>query len=467
MSLAVEELDEFWEDFLPLVEEKRVIPIIGPDLLVFDGEGGPKTLYRIVAERLAERLKVDMQGIGEGGVYGLNDVVCRYLQGRGRREEVYPKIRAIMKDIVLEAPAPLRALAGIRDFDLFVSLSFDSLLAVAINAVRFGGAERTEQIAYAPNKVADLPAEREALKNPVVYSLFGKLSVAPDYVITEEDTLEFLYALQSEARRPHLLFDALQGSHLLFLGYCFPDWLARFFIRIAKSRQLSQQRGESELLVDPRVANERQLVHFLENFSYGTRILSMEPLAFIEELARRWHERNPPAAVSEKPRLAIDDAEVADTTPDLPTGGIFISYAKEDLGAVQNIFSALEELGLDVWIDKDRLEAGDQYDQKIKRNIKACSLFLPIISGTTQRRLEGYFRREWKLAEERSWGIADSVPFILPIVIDDTPAYESVVPEAFQKAQWTQLPGGESKPEFEMRLVKLVREYRKREKGLA
>ena len=74
MSLAVEELDEFWEDFLPLVEEKRVIPIIGPDLLVFDGEGGPKTLYRIVAERLAERLKVDMQGIGEGGVYGLNDV---------------------------------------------------------------------------------------------------------------------------------------------------------------------------------------------------------------------------------------------------------------------------------------------------------------------------------------------------------------------------------------------------------
>ena len=33
MSLAVEELDEFWEDFLPLVEEKRVIPIIGPDLL--------------------------------------------------------------------------------------------------------------------------------------------------------------------------------------------------------------------------------------------------------------------------------------------------------------------------------------------------------------------------------------------------------------------------------------------------
>ncbi|MBP1682161.1 MAG: hypothetical protein H6Q35_2500 [Proteobacteria bacterium] len=459
------DLDDFWEDFLSSVEERRVIPIIGPELLQVRVGGEPLPLYRVVAERLADKLRVDM---GEAPPqWGLDDVVCRYLQGRGRREELYPRIRAIMKELLTEVELPdaLLKLARISAFDVYLSLTCDNLLASAIDRERFAGAERTQQIAYAPNKIADLPVTRDELKTPVVYSLLGKLSVAPDYVITEEDLLEFLCALQSDAKRPHLLFDALQASHLLFLGCSFPDWLARFFIRIAKSRQLSQQRGESELIVNPRVASEPQLVLFLENFSYGTRILSMEPLAFIDELARRWQARHPPvAAVSAAPSAEPDDGEAL---PDLPAGGIFISYAKEDVDAVIRLHDALEELGLDVWFDRQRLEAGDSYDRKIRNNIKACSLFVAVVSRNTERRLEGYFRREWKLAEERAWSIADGVPFILPVVIDDTPPYESKVPESFLKTQWTQLADGVPPAEFETRLVKLVRDYRKRERGLA
>ena len=63
-------------------------------------------------------------------------------------------------------------------------------------------------------------------------------------------------------------------------------------------------------------------------------------------------------------------------------------------------------------------------------------------------------------------GIADSVPFILPVVVDDTPEYCDTVPEAFSKAQWTRLAEGKPTPEFEARLVRLVREARKREVGL-
>lgn len=461
--------DDFWEDILSFVEEKRVIPIIGPELLLVRIDGEEQLLDRVLAERLAERLRVDMGALPRG--WSLNEVVCRYLQGRGRREELYPRIRAIMKDLLplIDVPAPLLRLAEIRAFDLFLSLTFDGLMAAAVDRVRFGGAERTLQLGYAPNKVVDLPAAHDELASPIVYSLFGKISVAPDYVVTEEDLLEFLCALQSETRRPHLLFDAMQANHLLFLGCNFPDWLARFFIRIAKNRQLSQQRGESELLVSPQVQSDQQLVLFLENFSYGTRILSMEPIAFVDELCRRWEERHPPAVV---PAIAAaEEVEVSDPglagLPDLPPGGIFISYAKEDVDAVSRLHAALEDLGLDVWFDRNRLEAGDQYDRKIRNNIKACSLFLPVVSRTTERRLEGYFRREWKLAEERAWGIADGVPFILPVVIDDTPPYESRVPETFLKAQWTQVPEGMPPADFETRLVKLVREYRKREKGLA
>jgi hypothetical protein len=462
MTQIATDIDEFWEELLACLEEKRVVPIIGGNVLELEGEHAGKTLYRLLAEKLAERVKVDLAALPPA--YTLNDVVCEHIRNRGRREEVYAKIRAIAKELPLKPPAALLKLARVEAFDLFVTLTFDTLLVEAINQERFGGAPRTEHAAYAPNKVQDLPAARAQLSAPVVYSLFGKLSVAPDYVITEEDTLEFLCALQSDTKRPNLLFDELQGSNLLFIGCPFPDWLARFFIRIAKNRKLSAQRGETEILVDQLHAGDRNLVLFLESFSYGTRIASVSPAQFISELERRWLERHPRSAAG---AAQPEAAGAAASVPDMQSGAIFLSYAKEDLASVQSLQRSLEAQGIDVWFDKDRLEAGDQYDQKIKRHIKTCSLFMPVISQNTERRLEGYFRREWRLAEERSMGIADNVPFILPVVVDDTPEYSETVPEAFKRAQWTRLRQGAVTPEFEARIVKLVREFRKRERGLA
>jgi len=59
-----------------------------------------------------------------------------------------------------------------------------------------------EVIAYAPNRVADLPAERSQLKRAVVYHMLGRLSASPTYVVSDEDMLEFICALQSEHLTP-------------------------------------------------------------------------------------------------------------------------------------------------------------------------------------------------------------------------------------------------------------------------
>jgi hypothetical protein len=104
------------------------------------------------------------------------------------------------------------------------------------------------------------------------------------------------------------------------------------------------------------------------------------------------------------------------------------------------------------WFDFDRLESGDDYDQKIRSNIARCSFFLPIISANTQRRFEGYFRREWSYAVDRSRNIAEGAVFILPVCIDDTPEYEALVPDKFKSLHITRLPGGEPSPEFLLRL---------------
>ena len=58
--------------------------------------------------------------------------------------------------------------------------------------------------------------------------------------------------------------------------------------------------------------------------------------------------------------------------------------------------------------------------------------------------------------------IADSVPFIIPVAIDDTVESTDGVPERFLKAQWARLPDGAGSEDFRRRMVALVRDYRRR-----
>jgi len=66
--------------------------------------------------------------------------------------------------------------------------------------------------------VADLTTERDKMQRPVIYHLLGRLSASPTYVISDEDTLEFVCALQSEHLTPEKLFHELEHNHLLFIG---------------------------------------------------------------------------------------------------------------------------------------------------------------------------------------------------------------------------------------------------------
>ena len=135
---------------------------------------------------------------------------------------------------------------------------------------------------------------------------------------------------------------------------------------------------------------------------------------------------------------------------------VFLSYATQDAEAARRICESLRSGGVEVWFDADGgLEHGDEWDAKIRRQVKECVLFLPIISANTQARHEGYFRIEWELAAQRALGIASGVPFILPVVIDDTREPDALVPDRFRSVQWTKLRGGEVSPEVQQRFLKL------------
>jgi hypothetical protein len=448
---ALQAFDEdAWDDLLNYIEERRVIPIIGPDLLRVQTDRGLRPLYEWLAEKLATRLSVDVVGLPKP--LTLNDVMCCYLGQRGRREEAYTRLRSILREVTFEPPLALRQLAQITDFDLFVTTTFDPLLEQAINLERHGGQPSAEVIAYAPNRVADLPVERSQLQRTVVYHLLGRLSASPTYVVSDEDMLEFICALQSEHLTPEKLFHELEHNHLLLIGSDFSNWLARLFLRMAKRRRLSDPRDESEVFADDHTMQDGRLVAFLQQVSVRTRVYGGAE-AFVAELHARWSKRQRPTPHANGngnlPQRFLPPSR------EMPENAIFISYAREDLVAVQRLKAALDAAGLTTWFDLDRLEGGDDYDRKIRANITRCSFFVPVISATTQRRHEAYFRREWSYAVDRARNIAEGAVFILPVCIDDTPESAALVPEQFKSLHIVRLAGGEPTPEFLRRLQDL------------
>jgi hypothetical protein len=452
LALAPSGLDEdAWEDLLNFIEERRVIPIVGPELLKVETGDGPVLFYDWVAEKLASRLGVNTADLPQPCT--LNDVVCWFLAARGRREDTYARVRSVLKEIQFEPPKAIRQLAEITDFNLYVSTTFDSFLEQAINAQRFGGTPTAEVVSYTPNRVADIPSEITELRRPVVYHLLGRCSASPTYVLSDEDLLEYVCALQREHLTPEKLFFELEHNHLLIIGNNFSNWLARLFLRIAKRRRLSDPREVGEVLADDHSGEDERLISFLNQVSVRTRLYTGAE-QFVDELHRRWTVRNrktPAAPIGGPARFVPLERE-------MPEHAVFISYAREDLAAVQQLKARLDAAGIKSWLDMEQLDAGVDFDRRVSRNISRCAFFVPVISAVTERRAEAYFRREWKYALDRSLNMADDAIFILPVAIDPIDARTARIPDRFRSLQITSAPGGEVPGEFIEHLQMLAAE---------
>jgi TolB-like protein len=129
---------------------------------------------------------------------------------------------------------------------------------------------------------------------------------------------------------------------------------------------------------------------------------------------------------------------------DATRGAVFLSYASQDAAAALRICEALRAAGVEVWFDQSELRGGDAWDQKIRRQVKECALFMPIISANTQSRAEGYFRLEWRLADQRTHLMGRNRACFFPVCVDQTPDAGADVPDSFLSVQWTRLPEGET-----------------------
>ena len=135
---------------------------------------------------------------------------------------------------------------------------------------------------------------------------------------------------------------------------------------------------------------------------------------------------------------------------------VFLSYASQDAAAARRLCDALRAAGIEVWFDQSELRGGDAWDAAIRKQVRECALFVPLISANTEARSEGYFRREWSLAVNRMLDMAEDQSFLVPVVIDDTPEKTARVPDRFRERQWIRLKDGIVPPELAEHVARLL-----------
>lgn len=448
----------FWDDLLLYLEQRQVIPILGQDLLTVEIQGRSVNAYRLMAERLAEDLKISRDLLPQD--FTLSQVIAAYPRFREKRSLIYSQTKAVFDRLPVSIPEPLRLLARIPTFQMFVTTTFDPWMERALVKERFGGRPRPLSIGYSPGDAPDLTAKQLTSEEPIIFQLFGRVSAAPQYAVTEEDMLEFIHRLQ--ARPPNNLCDALRDHHLLFIGNAFSDWLARFFVRTARGERLSAPHGKEVFIVDDELRRSSTMTSFFQGFCWETNILAENtPVEFVRLLHEKWFERHP--QMPDKVAVAADTVQES-------TGSashcIFLSYASEDYEAACRLRDALDQVGLNVWMDKKGgLVPGDLYRCKIRRDIWHCTLFIPILSRNAVRRKEGFFREEWDEALKRLPRFkGSSRPFIMPIVIDDLDVSGTrEIPDEFKEIHLNVAPQGIPSDDTPFSLQRITRSIIKTE----
>jgi len=444
-----------WERLIDLIDQDRVVPIIGHDVARVTVEGRTIRAYDYVAERLAARLGIDVDVARSPKP--VDAVATAHLACGGDWNDLYYETSKACEELYrLPLPAAMLKLAEIQPLRLFLSTTFDSLMKRALDQVRYNGDDITRSLAMMRSRAEDTSEELVKERIASVFHLLGKAAPSADFAVTEEDMLEWMQALQSENRRPAHLFRYLTTTDLLLIGNNFEGWLARFFIRTLKQQRLWVVSDCTGFVADDEIRNDVGLLGFLKRSPY-VKVYDGPPENFIDALHTAWREKHPPGTTenAEAQRGGIESCIV------------FISYASEDQRHAEAVVESLSARGIHVWYDKRNLQPGDPFDPKIEEAIRHAAVFVPILSRACHTDRRRFFRREWSYATDIAREVRLSTRFINPIVVDDLPYDDPDIPHVFREKSWLRLePDSAPSVDWVETVQRTVRDCRSPRRGL-
>ena len=438
-----------WRRLLREIRVRSVVPIVGPRLVEsLDSSGETKSLNSIISPRLAAALELD-----EPDTYrNYNHVARSYLRRGGDRKNLCIELGDLLENFEGEPSDTLRKLARIKDFELFLCSTPDDLVSRAVGLERpeFSQTNQTFQfhstgISSSSGMLAngnvksacDIP---DNLNGTAVYQFLGDFTL-PDFAVWEEDYMEFVCGLIENRDTLPNFFRYISQRNILLLGAPAEVWVVRFFLRAARGQRLSES-NQSVFLADEHSALGEPMVFFFDHALRSTQIINGDPALFIDELFSRWsssYESN---------------ADFLASIPDeMPRKSVFVSYSHADSDLAIEISANLARAGIPVWLDKKRLQIGQDFDRQLEYAVKHdASFFVSLISESTESNEAKYVHNERRWAASKH---VEGYVFYIPYEIGQLPVdQDTLEPDCFS-SKHREVYTPESLPEF----VRQVREY--------
>lgn len=433
-----------WERLLDAIENKRVVPILGENLIHVATESGNRDIRSYLLNNLSKQFSEGQD------IRDFSQIECdihRYnTKGdAGDETDIYYEIFQQLKEASITLPDQVVKLFQICNFPLVLTTSY----APRINEVL--GVNENNIKVYQKKKESDILSINTGLKDStILYHLFGKVNaVQKSFLVTDEDLLDYLHCWHNKDTRPPVLEKYLKDKFFLVLGCNYPNWLFRFFWHSIKNFSITPTADlggmQGVVALDQHHAEDQELIGFLSRIKTIT-VNNTED--FIGELIERYQLRNKDKVTMSKPENSELDTQEHD---------IFISYASEDFEKAERIYNLLKSLGANPWFDKKKLEGGELYERTIDKKIKECKRFMPILSQHTLTNERRYFKKEWTLSiEELPYRYGTR--YICPVVIDEiNPFDEERIPDQFKQCHVI----NSNSSDFDKELETIIRSYRK------
>ena len=415
-----------WESFLHAVDSKRVVPIIGGAFYYTEDNN---SLDDYVLEKLKERFNYliefykalnpnhnDEKDVDFNVLSDLFEFYNKYKNGIGNATNIYNEIYSVLAAQRMKCKQEIVDFLSINKFPLILTTSYCEVLEDELKA-RYSNVSTVDYVKTAQSDIGTAPLP----SNPTLCYVFGKVKniAKKNFVVTEDDLLDYMQAWNNMDTRPINLCNYLKDKFLLLLGCEYPNWLFRFFWHSLRSFNVKFPDSMKDDFDVQGVVASKNIEADMELIKFLNRIQTEHcenSTSFIDEFMRRWNSYD---AVSND----MDNDNV----------DFFISYAHEDREEAIKISDRLKKIGAEVWLDEKKLKWGEDFAKVIQKKIKKAKRFVPILSYTSSIRESGYYRREWKMAvDEYSNRFANGKQFIYPIVIDNSDVYSPGIPEEFK-----------------------------------
>ncbi len=413
-----------WEFLTTKLVEGNVVPVIGNGLsLVKDERGGLIPLNSYLAMRIKEASNnppdTDLT---------LGELALEY-RDVDKHIALMERIKSIYLDIDdeqfdLEA---LKKLAEIPYFNFFVTTTPDNLLDEALIKARHLTIDRLNVINFSPLEASSLPldlmkSEKEKQGNkkeePVtVFNLLGSFQHWQDPALNDEEMLEYFFSLSKDIKKHaqvNYFRKHIKDKILLFIGCDFPDWFMRFIIRLITDKRYEGHPTRDFIVCDG-TGDHKNLFRFLNRFEKNTYPPPDDRYGNVRIFIDELHDR----------------LKIFEKKPVTYEGTVFLSYNKEDVNEARLLKQLLRKNGILAWLDEEDLGAG-KHKNKIKKAIRDCKVFVPLISNHSLSHPRGYmWTVEWAFFEpiiKLQKGCRDADYLMLPIILNDTDFEDERIP---------------------------------------